>query len=191
MKQLFLSHHSTRIMLSLVALLTFMLFSSTAAFADGGGGITSTLTAGSLAETNATPTIGSTTLSGLDQQVALSLPLTISDATGSGAGWNVTITSTTFTVGSHTLPTTAASVSAISDACSSHSTCTLATNVIPYPLTIPAATSAPAPVKLFNAAINTGMGQIDLTPTISVTIPANSYNGAYGSTISLAVVSAP
>ena len=163
------------------------------AFADGGGSGSTTITGGSLSETDAGPTVGNVTLNGLDKSVAITMPLTVIDATGSGSGWNVTITSTTFSTGGgspHTL-TTAPVVSAVSVACVSGSTCTDPTNAITYNLTVPAGSSAPTAVKLFNAALNTGMGEIDLTPTVSVALPANIYAGTYSSTITLAIVSGP
>ena|SRR2546422_832297 len=167
------------------------------AFADGGGSGSTTITGGSLSETDAGPTVGNVTLNGLDKSVAITMPLTVIDATGSGSGWNVTITSTTFSTSGgtpHTLSTTATTVSNITQACHTGSTCTSATNSVSYSptaLTVPAGSSAPTAVKLFNAALNTGMGEIDLTPTVSVALPANIYAGTYSSTITLAIVSGP
>jgi hypothetical protein len=46
-------------------------------------------------------------------------------------------------------------------------------------------------VKFFNAAANTGMGNFTITPTITVSIPANTFTGSYASTVSVAVVSGP
>ena len=58
-------------------------------------------------------------------------------------------------------------------------------------LSVPAASSPPTAVKLFNAAANTGMGSFNLTPTIQVAIPANTYAGTYQSTVTVAIVSGP
>lgn len=57
----------------------------------------------------------------------------------------------------------------------------------PYPLTVPAATTAPTAVKFFNAAANTGIGTFTITPTIRVTLPANTYT----STLTTTLVSGP
>jgi hypothetical protein len=135
----------------------------------------------------------SSTLDGTDQTPTYTLPMTINDATGSGAGWNVTITSTTFTTGGgtpHLLSTSASTATAVSSACAS-GTCTNPTNAIGYPLGVPAAATAPTAVKLFNAAANTGMGKFTITPTVGVSIPANTYAGTYTSTVTVAVVSGP
>jgi hypothetical protein len=46
-------------------------------------------------------------------------------------------------------------------------------------------------VRLFNAAVNTGMGSFTITPTMIVSIPANTFAGSYTSTVSIAAVSGP
>lgn len=139
---------------------------------------------------SATATL-SDTLDGSDQTVSYQLPLTAVDARGTGGGWNLTITSTTFTTGTHSLATTASSMTTVASACSSGSTCTLPTNAIALPITVPAATTAPTAVKFFDAAANTGMGSFTVTPTVSVSIPGNSYAGSYQSTVTVAVAAGP
>lgn len=162
-------------------------------FADSTTG-TVTLSAGSLTESNATTPTVSATLNGSDQTPTYSLAVTLTDATGSGNGWNLTITSTQFTTGGgspHTLSTTASSITGVTQTCVGGATCTNATNSISYPVTVPAAASAPTSVKFFNASANTGMGKFTITPTVAVTLPANAYAGTYNSTITLAIVSGP
>jgi len=130
------------------------------------------------------PTI-SDTLDGTDQQVSYSAILGVVDARGTGAGWNLTIGATTFVDGaSHTLP--AGAVTAVAQVCHAGSTCTAATNSITPPLTI--STTAG---KFFNAAINSGLGKVDVTPTIQVAIPGNAYAGTYTSTVTLAAIAGP
>jgi hypothetical protein len=158
-----------------------------------------TLTAGSLAFINSTPaaniTFPATTLNGTQQAVTSTLAFDVGDATGSGAGWNVTGTSTTFTSTGHTLPTTATTIaSAPTATCDAGASgCTTATNSIGYPYSLPAATTAPTATKLFDAALNTGMGNQTFTPTWTLTIPANAVASgtAYTSTWTLSLVSAP
>jgi hypothetical protein len=76
-------------------------------------------------------------------------------------------------------------------ACIGGNSCTNTTNSINYPLTVPAAASAPAAVKVFNSAANTGMGKLTITPTVNVAIPGNSYASTYTSTLTVAAVSGP
>jgi hypothetical protein len=127
---------------------------------------------------------------GSDQTVTATLPLTPSDMTNSGAGWNITGTSTTFTAGTRKLSTSATSITAASASLAT-GTCTLPTNAITYPLTLPAGTTAPTAVKLFNAATTTGNGPSNLNLTTQLSVPANAYVGAYSSTWTIAIVSGP
>jgi hypothetical protein len=158
------------------------------------GTVTTTATitgAGSLSLSHGTTASVSDTLDGTDQTVNYTLPLTMTDLRATGAGWNLTMTSTTFTNGTQTLATTASSIASAASACTGGGTCTNPTNAISYPLTIPAAGTAPAAVKVFNAAANTGMGRFTITPSINVSIPGNSYAGSYTSTLTIAAVSGP
>lgn len=154
---------------------------------------TATVTGGSLSEsTSSTPSV-SVTLNGTNQVPTYTMAIATNDQTGTGSGWNLTVTSTTFSTGSvspRTLSKTASQVTGVTSACA-RGTCTTPTNSITYPLTLPADATAPTAVKLFNAAANTGMGDFTVTPTVGVTIPANAYSGTYTSTITLAVASAP
>lgn len=181
---------SLRLGVTLVAAAAFAFpASALAATADSTG----TITGGSLSlTTTATPTF-SATLDGTDKTPTYTLPMTVEDSTGAGAGWNTTITSTLFTTGGatpRTLSTTASSMTGVTSVCA-EGTCTDPTNAITYPLTVPAAATPPAAVKFFNAAEETGLGKFTVTPTVGVSIPANTYAGTYTSTVTLASVSGP
>jgi hypothetical protein len=131
------------------------------------------------------------TLNGKTQTTTASPALTPSDTTGSGSGWNLTGTSTTFkNSGSKTLPTTATQVTAASVAGGS-STCRLPTNGIAYPLTLPAGSTAPTAVKIYDASAGTGLGAATVTVTFTLTVPPSTYSGAYSSTWTLSLVSGP
>src|SRR5438094_1197525 len=130
--------------------------------------VTGNVNAGTLSiSTTATPSF-SVTLDGTDKTGSYTVPATVTDATGSSAGWNLTITSTQFTTGGgspHTLSTGASSLTGVTNSCVSGSTCTNPTNSDTYPVGMPAASSPPTAVKYFNAAANTGAGQFTNTPT--------------------------
>lgn len=198
-----LKKRSTRFYLGFFLVLALAIGgSSIAAFADSGTGATVAVTHGSLTQsgpgsTSATPV----TLSGDDQTTTYSLGLTVTDATGSATGWDLTISATQFSDGSgHTLPSDAQYISAAPNvACASQNAahngtghCTTPTNNVTYaPLTV--TTSAQ---KFFNAAATTGLGSFTVTPVVNVLIPANTVIGAgpsttFSSTVSVAVVSGP
>src|SRR5437588_381238 len=126
---------------------------------------TGTLTGSALsATTSAAPTFSANLDSG-DSTPTYTIPLTTQDTRGTGAGWNETITSTQFTTGlpnNFTLATNASTVTGVVSANGS-GTNTAPTNAVAYPVAVPAATVAPAPVKFFNAAANTGMGKFTIT----------------------------
>jgi hypothetical protein len=157
---------------------------------------TASLTAGTLGFVSAPGNVTfSDTLNGTNQTATSPQGIDVSDATGSGAGWNVTATSTTFTSGAHTLGTGATTIASTpSVACDSGATCALATvlgSKVSYPYTLPAAATAPTATEMFDANANTGMGNQTVTPTWSLAIPANAYAGTYTSTWTLSLVSAP
>ena len=158
------------------------------------GTVTATATvtgAGALSLSHGATATISDTLDGTDQSVNYTVPLTMNDLRGSGAGWNLTMTSTTFNTGTQTLATSASSIASVASSCTAGGTCTNPTNAITYPLTVPAGATAPTAVKVFNAAANTGMGRFTVTPSINVSIPGNAYAGSYSSTLTVAAVSGP
>ncbi len=165
--------------------------SASTCFAAGNSGTILTNNAGSLTEsggiaTTATPV----TLNGANHTTTYTLGVTVSDTTGSGNGWNLTITSTTFTTGTHTLSTTASTITAPTAACVGACTRPTVTGIT-YPFTIPAGSPIPTALKYFNAAATSGMGTMTVTATVTVAIPANTFHGVYTSTLTIAIVSGP
>jgi hypothetical protein len=65
------------------------------------------------------------------------------------------------------------------------------TNSVAYPLTIPAAATAPTAVKVYNAAADTGAGPVTVTPTISMAVPSSAASGGYTSTWTFTEASGP
>jgi hypothetical protein len=144
------------------------------------------------AATSATPSFSANLDSG-DSTQTYTIPVTVQDTRGTGAGWNLTVTSTQFTTGGGTpslLSTTASSLTGVTSSCST-GTCTNPANAQTYPVTVPAAASAPTAVKFFNTSANNGMGKFTITPTVGVTIPQNAFAGTYTSTVTLSIVSGP
>ncbi len=155
----------------------------------------STVTGGGLTFINGTPgavTFPSVTLNGTDQTTTQTQPLDISDARGTGVGWNVTATSTAFNNGGSSLPNNSTTVTATpTSACVPTVSCVTPTNSIPYPYTLPADAVAPTATKLYNAAAATGTGAVRVTPTWRLTVPATALVGTYNSTWTLSLVSGP
>lgn len=153
---------------------------------------TATIVAGTLSFVTAPANIffTSTTLNGFNQTATASETLDIGDNTGSGAGWSVALSNTTFTSGSNTLPNsdfTAASPT--TPVCDSGVNCTPATwsGNVGYPYTLPGSTAT----KLLSAAAGTGMANQTITIAWAESIPANAYAGSYASTWTLTLSSGP
>jgi hypothetical protein len=133
-----------------------------------------------------------TTLDGTDQVAEFVLPLTVTDARGTGAGWNLSVTSTTFaTTAGATLADDAATLAGVVESCAGAGTCTGPANVLAYPLAVPADASAPPAVVFFDAAAGTGLGAFELDTTVDVAIPGNTYAGRYKSTLTFSAATGP
>ena len=193
-----LKHRSIRFYLVFFVILAIAIGGSVAAFADSPVAQVAVGTGG-LSETGpANVSANAVTLNGANQTTPYTLGIAVNDDTGTGTGWNLTITSTQFTVtGSscgtnHPLSTTASTITGVAVANNGGGTYTQPTNNISNTsLSVPAGCPALTPVKFFNATANSGMGHFTITPTISIAIPANAYAGTYTSTVTLAVVSGP
>jgi len=179
----FLKRRSTRFYVGLFLILTMALWSlPTTALADSGGATVS-VNAGTLSEIGIFGRQASITLNGKDQGVILPLDMEVTDATGSGAGWNLQISGTPLSDASgHTLIQQA---NGGSFGCAPGSTCTIPI-ATPIPVTI-----SKTPQTFFSVAPNSGMGTIDLSLGSDVSVPANAFAGTYTSTLTLAVVSGP
>jgi hypothetical protein len=129
-------------------------------------------------------------LNGSNASTTTTLLVTADDETGSGSGWNLDATSTTFTNSTHTLPVTATTITSGSAAAGTGN-CSLPTNSIGFPVTLPAGSSPPTAVKVFNAAAGTGTGPATITLGAKVSWPANVYAGTYTSTWTLTLASGP
>jgi hypothetical protein len=141
------------------------------------------------------PTVGNftaVTLNGQIQTTNASIgAFTVSDATGTGNGWNLVIKATTFTdsVKSLTLPTNSLDIAlpavTAQAGASAESTITKTVGKIDN------ATG----VKVMSAALDGGMGTYDVTfPTNSLTLnlqPKDVKAGTYTSTISLTLTTGP
>jgi hypothetical protein len=172
---------------------------------------TATVTAGALNLTSPVALTWASTETGVDQQVVDTTTAhqsyLVNDATGSGAGWHVTVSATTFTTGTITLAnagtfSTTGSVTSISAttaptaACSALTTCVLPTDTTTYPVALTTAPTTPTAFTVYDTSAATGLGSI----TIGIgalpvgwwlTLPASTKAGVYTSTVTLQVISGP
>jgi hypothetical protein len=141
---------------------------------------------------SATPNFSANLDSG-DQTATYTIPLVTIASVSPAPGWNETITSSQFDTGTAKLATSASTItSPPTVSCNSaEANCTSATNSVSYPVNVPAGSGPPTGVKFVNAASGTGAGKFTVTPTVSVSIPQNSFAGTYSSTVTIAIVSGP
>jgi hypothetical protein len=195
--------------MSAITLAILIIGNAGTAFADGGGNLAPTINAGALGVANtSSPSItSSVNLDGSDKSLTIALPLTLTDATGSGSGWKIQLATTQFHQAVdaspfHTLPTNATTFTGVTGvACGSNSTCQLPTNSVSS-VTVPVQSATTdgtiisygtaTATSFYNAAANTGMGITNLSAGFNVALPANTtYAGGYSSTFTVTVVSAP
>jgi len=127
-------------------------------------------------------------LNGLDQTVDASPSAWRAvDARGTGAGWNVTLTSTDFTAAGGSIAVSNFKVQLL------QSRVTTVSGDTP-PLTQVASfqtLSATAPLKVLAAPPGTGMGSYDFTPDFRLTVPASTAPGEYQASVVVSVNSGP
>ena len=173
-----------------VAVASFALLVTGAGAADGTQVV---VTAGTLSITNpAAADFASRTIDGTAQTTTASLDaFTVTDATGSGAGWRVTAQASQFTyvpaVGT-TRTLAAGSLSVSTPTVAANGTTSPDPTVSAGPFTIDVASA----VQVASAAVDTGMGAYDFgATTMTLSLPADVYAGTYTSTVTISVVSAP
>jgi len=193
-----LKKRSVRVYVGFIMVLALTIGGSAiAAFADSGTGATVGVSGGTLSESAPTAVAATpVTLSGDDQTTTYSLALTVNDPRGTAAGWHMTMTSTTFTGinPANTLSTTASSIlGAPSVSCiSGGNHCTSPDDSgVTYPYAVPAGSPAPAGTVFFDASSGHGLGKFSITPTITVSVPANAIADTYSSTVSIAISTGP
>jgi hypothetical protein len=131
----------------------------------------------------------------------------VADQTGTGNGWNVTISATTFTNGTHALADTntfwtdgsvsqAYSTSAPTSTCIS--SCVTPSNQVVYPAGITTSSASPTSVVIYSAATSTGSGSFTIGGSSSpqpvgwwLNVPPNVYAGSYTSVITFSIGSGP
>lgn len=148
---------------------------------------TATVTGGSLSITNPLAAdFDAKNITGVDQTTTAALDaFSVSDLTGTGAGWHVTAQAVTFTGVSHSLAPSSLTLTAPTVA--SPDTTSPDPTIAAGPYTIDGSA-----VQIASAALNTGMGKYDFgATTLTLSLPADVFADAYTSTVTISVVSAP
>jgi hypothetical protein len=155
------------------------------------------------------------TLNGSDQAIpdtdADAEQLSVNDQTGSGGGWRVTVSATSFTNGTgYSLPaagvlqvtgsvTTAGLATGPTASCQGTLICTLPDDSpVSYPVAITSAAQSPVAVTVYAASAGTGVGPVTIGGAGTsnpigwwLNVPATALAGSYTSTVTISVVSGP
>ena len=131
----------------------------------------------------------------------------VTDATGSGSGWNTTIQGTAFTCQSgeclpsgtihgqttldpadQTAGTGPLYLTNITALCATGNTCTQ-----PSPASTPSTQlfMTPSSQKIYSDDVNSGIGIVNVTADLTLIVPGNTFAGTYQSTVTLGVVAGP
>jgi len=165
------------------------------AYASSSVPVTAQVTGGTLSLTLPSTMSWSLTLNGYNQTATTSSTVVVDDSTGTGDGWQLTAAASSFTATSSSGTTTTLSGESLSvaqptAACASGTTCTLPDDTVSYPVTLPIGSNV-TPTVIASAALDTGMGEIDLPFTWSLAVPADALAGSYTSTITVSVSTGP
>ena len=191
---------------TVLAALALLLTSAASASAVSGGPMTAVLTAGVLSLTGAVPGPFVATLTGTSQNVTgLLTTYQAIDARGTGGGWHVTFSATTFAcvsptdvgcpAGGAAFPASSLSMPAPTVSCLI--LCTGGGAPPTISISSLTALDSGTAVTVASAAVGTGTGTYNFAPgavgagNLQLTIPSNAYATTYHSTLTVSVVAGP
>jgi hypothetical protein len=127
-------------------------------------------------------------LNGTDQTTSYSFNINVVDARGTGAGWNLTMQASQFQNAgdTHQLSPTASTLHTVTASCVTNTSCS-ASGGSAQTLGSDLSTTA----KIWSAASNEGMGSWTVTPTVNITVPANTYADTYTSNVRVDLIAGP
>jgi hypothetical protein len=126
----------------------------------------------------------STLLNNSMQNVSFTVPVMVTDATGSGGGWTLQLATNSEAASQSA---SAPFIAGMLDRCATNSTCTLPVNTISYSNPIFLGTDT---TPVFTSTQGTGMGMILLNVNVAVVLPANVSIDDYSGNLAFALSSA-
>jgi hypothetical protein len=152
--------------------------------AVGAATATAALTGGSLTLTAPASFSYSGTLTGDVLNLASNFAVSVNDATGSKAGWQLQASVGVLTdAASDTIP---AANHTIQSVAVTGTTGTAPVNSITYPMAIPTTAA-----KIYNSALAKGMGKSTETFTTQLAVPADAAAGSYSATMTVSIIAGP
>lgn len=148
---------------------------------------TATVTGGALSITNPlVADFGASSITGVAQTTTAAMAtFSVSDLTGSGAGWHVIAQASQFTTGTRTLIAGSLSTPALTVLSPDTGSADPVMTAGPYVLDN-------GPLQVASASLLAGMGEYNFSAsTLTLALPADVFAGAYASTVTISVVTAP
>jgi hypothetical protein len=145
---------------------------------------TATLTGGSLTVAAPANFSYSGTLTGDVLNLGSNFAVSVNDATGSKAGWQIQASVGVLTdAASDTIPAASHTIQSVA---MTGTTGTAPVNSITYPMAIPTTAA-----KIFNSALTKGMGKSTETFTTQLAVPADAAAGSYSATMTVSIIAGP
>lgn len=145
---------------------------------------------------------GSVSLDGTAKTTTAAMdPFSVTDARGTGAGWNVTVAATQFkqydsgtsayVTNGRTLALNSLSLPAPTVA--ANGTTSPSPSITAGPYSIDASSTGSTSVKIASAAVNSGMGTYDFTQggSLTLSVPASAYAATYRSEVTVSATTGP
>jgi len=147
------------------------------------------VSAAALSITTAAITFSDVNLNGMDQTVNGSTSAWRVDAAGESGGWNLTVSSTDFDNGSGKTIAVANFEIRLMDS----SIAWVSGDSVNLPVSTQTTfvSLSGSPLKIASAAVSEGDGVYDMTPDFRLTIPAETFAGAYGATVTVSITTGP
>ena len=132
-------------------------------------------------------TFPAVTLDGTNQTVSGSTAAWEVDAGGEAGGWNLTVASTDFTAAAKTIAVANFTIRLLNV----DIVLGAGDPALPTSTQTTFASLSGTPLKIASAAVGEGDGQYELTPGFELTVPAETYTGAYSATLTADVAVGP
>lgn len=153
----------------------------------GAENMTLTVNGGSLSLATNPVDFGTLSLTGLEQTIDTQpSPWTAADATGTGAGWNVTVSSTDFTSAGGTITVDNSKIQL-----QPANVATVSGNTPPTSSVTSYSPLSGSPLAVLSAASGNGKGTYDFTPDMRQIVPADASPGAYTAFLTVSINSGP
>jgi hypothetical protein len=167
--------------------------------------VTATVAGGALSITTNASSLYAFSLDGSDQSASQPLTLYPSDQTGTGDGWDVTVSSTPLETSGGSVASSSWSLSLNGSTTSASATTALVAsdygsgtytlpsgNTAAYPVVVPGISGGtPTPATVYSAQAGSGLGDFQVPLDLWLSVPADASSGTYTATLTWTIAQGP